>query len=158
MRTPEQNQQLLEEAYTRYAPVLLNRIFNALGDWERSEDLLHDSFLRAWDAIDRFDEQRGQINTWLTTIVINRISLELKTRSRMLYCDIEIHFASPEYRVDLIDVQAALATLPPLQQKQLMWAAHGYSCPEIVEMGGETYRMTWEHIKNFRKKLKKLVA
>jgi RNA polymerase sigma-70 factor (ECF subfamily) len=53
-----------------YSRPLWRAAFRVLGDPVASEDAVQDGFLRAWRALDRFDE-RAELSTWLYRIVIN---------------------------------------------------------------------------------------
>jgi RNA polymerase sigma-70 factor (ECF subfamily) len=55
------------EAYSR---PLWKAAFRVLGDAEAAEDAVQETFLRAWKALDRFDE-RAVLSTWLYRIAIN---------------------------------------------------------------------------------------
>lgn len=55
------------EAYSR---PLWRAAFRVLGDAAAAEDAVQDAFLRAWRALDRFDE-RAELSTWLYRIAIN---------------------------------------------------------------------------------------
>jgi RNA polymerase sigma-70 factor (ECF subfamily) len=41
----------------------------SLGDPGLAEEAVQETFLRAWRAADRFDEQLGSIRTWLFSIL-----------------------------------------------------------------------------------------
>lgn len=55
------------EAYSR---PLWKAAFRVLGDAEAAEDAVQETFLRAWKALDRFDEN-AQLSTWLYRIATN---------------------------------------------------------------------------------------
>jgi RNA polymerase sigma-70 factor (ECF subfamily) len=69
------------ELVQRYQGRIVNFIYRALGDLERSEDLAQESFLRAFRKADSFDN-RFRFSTWLYTIARNLASNELRDRSR----------------------------------------------------------------------------
>ena len=45
----------------------------ATGDRQAAEEIVQDTFLRAWRAMDRFDPQRGDVRTWLFAIARNLV-------------------------------------------------------------------------------------
>lgn len=62
----------LGELYDRYASVALATALRVVADRQLAEDLVHDSFVAVWQKIDRFDATRGNLRSWLLTIVRNR--------------------------------------------------------------------------------------
>jgi RNA polymerase sigma-70 factor (ECF subfamily) len=62
----------LGELYDRYASVALATALRVVADRQMAEDLVHDSFVAVWQKIDRFDATRGNLRSWLLTIVRNR--------------------------------------------------------------------------------------
>jgi len=69
------------ELVQRYQGRIVNFIYRALGDFERSEELAQESFLRAFRKAESFDA-RYRFSTWLYTIARNLASNELRDRSR----------------------------------------------------------------------------
>jgi RNA polymerase sigma-70 factor, ECF subfamily len=45
----------------------------ATGDVQAAEEIVQDTFVHAWRAIDRFDPQRGDMRTWLFAIARNLV-------------------------------------------------------------------------------------
>ena len=62
----------LGELYDRYASIALATAIRVVADREMAEDLVHDTFVTVWQKIDRFDAARGNLRSWLLTIVRNR--------------------------------------------------------------------------------------
>ena len=54
----------------RYSRPLWKAAWRVLGDAEAAEDAVQNAFLRAWGALDRFDE-RAELATWLYRIAVN---------------------------------------------------------------------------------------
>ncbi len=69
------------ELVHRYQGRIVNFIYRALGDFERSEELAQESFLRAFRKADSFNS-KYRFSTWLYTIARNLASNELRDRSR----------------------------------------------------------------------------
>jgi len=69
------------ELVQRYQGRIVNFIYRTLGDFERSEELAQESFLRAFRKAESFDS-RYRFSTWLYTIAKNLTSNELRDRSR----------------------------------------------------------------------------
>ena len=53
-----------------YSRPLWRAAWRVLGDAAAAEDAVQDAFLRAWRALDRFDE-RAELSTWLYRIAVN---------------------------------------------------------------------------------------
>jgi len=65
-----------------YSRPLWRAAFRVLGDPEAAEDAVQETFLRAWKALDRFDE-RAELSTWLYRIATNAaIDLRRERRRR----------------------------------------------------------------------------
>ena len=57
--------------YAAHGPELYRFAMRSLGDRGLAEEAVQETFLRAWQASDRFDEQLGSLRTWLFAIVRN---------------------------------------------------------------------------------------
>jgi len=69
------------ELVQRYSPRLLNFIYRVIGDRERAEDLVQETFIRVYRHIRRFD-QKKKFSTWVYTIASNLAKNELRNRTR----------------------------------------------------------------------------
>lgn len=69
------------EIVDRYQGRIVNFIYRSLGDYERSEELAQESFLRAYRNAANFNS-KYRFSTWLYTIARNLASNELRDRSR----------------------------------------------------------------------------
>jgi RNA polymerase sigma-70 factor (ECF subfamily) len=61
----------VREAYAAHASELYGFAVRSLGDSGLAEEAVQETFLRAWQASDRFDERLGSLRTWLFAIVRN---------------------------------------------------------------------------------------
>ncbi len=64
-----------------YSQPLWRAVYRILGDPASAEDAVQEAFLRAWRALDRFDEQ-AQLSTWLYRIAINAAIDQKRERKR----------------------------------------------------------------------------
>lgn len=73
-------------AYRRFVDSNSANVYNLalklLGDEQEAEDVLQETFLSAFRAIDRF-EGRSQLSTWLYRIAYNASLMHLRKRERM---------------------------------------------------------------------------
>src|SRR5215213_9171062 len=57
--------------YRAHGSELYRFALRSLGDSGLAEEAVQETFLRAWQAADRFDERLGSLRTWLFAIVRN---------------------------------------------------------------------------------------
>lgn len=69
------------ELAERYHVRLLNFIYRTIGDRDRAEDLVQETFIRVYRHLHRFDQSR-KFSTWAYTIAGNLAKNELRNRSR----------------------------------------------------------------------------
>jgi RNA polymerase sigma-70 factor (ECF subfamily) len=70
-----------EEIMRRYQGKIVNFIYRATGDFQRSEELAQETFMRVFRMGSRFDP-KYRFSTWIYTIARNLSSNELRDRSR----------------------------------------------------------------------------
>jgi RNA polymerase sigma-70 factor (ECF subfamily) len=74
-------QRAFGELVRRYDSRLLNFVFRTVGDRERAEDLVQETFVRVYRHLHRFDQTK-KFSTWIYTIAGNLAKNELRNRSR----------------------------------------------------------------------------
>ncbi|MBN2288833.1 MAG: sigma-70 family RNA polymerase sigma factor [Candidatus Glassbacteria bacterium] len=82
----EGQERAFSELMERYSRRIVNYVYRIIGDRDRAEDLLQDTFVRVYRNIDRFDQKR-KFSTWLYTIATNLAKNELRNagRSPLMY-------------------------------------------------------------------------
>ena len=70
-----------DELVRRYDARLVNFVHRTVGDRERAQDLVQETFIRVYRHIERFDQAR-KFSTWIYTIAGNLAKNELRNRSR----------------------------------------------------------------------------
>ncbi len=65
----------------RYDSRLLNFVYRTIGDRERAQDLVQETFVRVYRHLHRFDQTK-KFSTWIYTIASNLAKNELRNRSR----------------------------------------------------------------------------
>ncbi len=84
--------------YDLYASRLLAVCLRYVGDRATAEDLLHDTFVKAYGAIGKFVWRgEGSLRGWLERIAVNTSLELLRSRSRMSFTEIDDRRAIPEY-------------------------------------------------------------
>lgn len=76
-REPQAFQELVET----YSPRIYNLALKMLGDPDLAEDILQETFISAYRAIDRF-EGRSHVSTWLYRIAHNAVLMRLRKEKR----------------------------------------------------------------------------
>ncbi len=112
----------------RYEPMVRTMIARLLPDSEDVDELAHETFLRAWEKLDRF-ERRCKFSTWLGQIALNKARDRLRVIQRQRNtCDIEdvAHELAGDDRLDpyrqvcgqqaMAGFRRALASLSPGDQ------------------------------------------
>ncbi len=69
------------ELVDRYDNRLLNFVYRTVGDRERAQDLVQETFVRVYRHLHRFDQSK-KFSTWIYTIAGNLAKNELRNRSR----------------------------------------------------------------------------
>jgi RNA polymerase sigma-70 factor (ECF subfamily) len=78
---PEADAGTFEAAVSPYRRELLAHCYRMTGSVQEAEDIVQDTYLRAWRAFSRF-EQRSSVRTWLYRIATNACLTALARRSR----------------------------------------------------------------------------
>jgi RNA polymerase sigma-70 factor (ECF subfamily) len=65
----------------RYQSRLISFVNRMVGDFERSEDLVQETFVRVYRHVQRFDQTR-KFSTWIYTIASNLAKNEIRNRRR----------------------------------------------------------------------------
>ena len=101
-------------------------------DWGAAEDLAQEAYLRLWDHRDRLDWSRPVL-PWLL-VATRRLATDRFRRLRRILGGSSVGPTADEaIRVRWLDVQAALATLSPLERSALvMTALEGLSYDEAA--------------------------
>jgi RNA polymerase sigma-70 factor, ECF subfamily len=73
--------QELQDAVSRYLPVLYRRAHRYVGDVDDAEDAVQDALLSAYKHLDQF-KGKAKMTTWLTSIVTNSALTQLRRRPR----------------------------------------------------------------------------
>ena len=69
------------ELVDRYDTRLVNFVYRTIGDRERAQDLVQETFVRVYRHLHRFDQSK-KFSTWIYTIASNLAKNELRNRSR----------------------------------------------------------------------------
>jgi RNA polymerase sigma-70 factor (ECF subfamily) len=155
----------LRALYRTYAGELLGFALNALNDRETAEEIVQETFTRAWRHADRYDAARGTVRTWLYQIARHAI---IDSRRRASARPVSARGGDEAGRLEEIaggpsidqamlgwQVAAALARLSP-EHRQVIRLAHvrGMSVREIADAcdlpEGTVKSRTWYALRSLR--------
>lgn len=71
----------VRQAYAAHGGEVYRLAHRALGDAGAAQDVVQETFLRAWRAGDRFDPSRGSLRTWLFAIARNVVTDAARARA-----------------------------------------------------------------------------
>ncbi|MDX1685239.1 MAG: RNA polymerase sigma factor [Saprospiraceae bacterium] len=67
----QRNERGLSLLFERYSGSIMGLLIRMLNDRHIAEEVLQTTFLKAWERIDRYDENKASLHTWLYTIARN---------------------------------------------------------------------------------------
>ncbi len=76
--------------YRKYYPKLVYFTSKICNDLQRAEDISTDSFLAAFEKIEKYENNKSQFSTWLFTIAKNLALQEIKNEKKTISMDIEL--------------------------------------------------------------------
>lgn len=145
------DERALGELYDRLGTLAFSLAMALLRDAGDAEEAVGDAFAQIWRTARDFNESRGSLNAWVTTVVRSRALDRLRARRRhenvlvaATEVDVELEQAAedvaptPDVAAETaeqgLQVEAAIAALTPAQQEALRLAYfEGLSHSEIAE-------------------------
>jgi len=76
--------------YKKYYPKLVYFTSKICNDSQKAEDISTDSFLAAFEKIDKYEKEKSQFSTWLFTIAKNLALQDIKPGKKTLSLDVEL--------------------------------------------------------------------
>ena len=165
-----------QEMYETYAGRVLAVCRRYVWDADRARDLTHDTFLKAWDSLDRFRPRRvGSLGAWLSQIAAHLAVDELRREKRFVEIPDQVlkdddgirNGGSEELPVDaerlgripveeLIDL---IASLPEGYRVVFnLFCLDGYSHREIARLLGISEKTSQTQYLKARRKLAAMLA
>ena len=162
-----------QEMYETYAGRVLAVCRRYIRDPDRARDLVHDTFLQAWDSLDRFLPRRaGSLGAWLSRIAAHLAVDELRRRRPLApfdapaggiaeqVCDEEAPVDTERLRqVPVEELIELIASLPEGYRAVFnLFCLDGYSHREIARMLGITEKTSHTQYLKARRKLAAMLA
>jgi RNA polymerase sigma-70 factor, ECF subfamily len=136
----------LSALYDRYGRVAYTLAYRILGEPEAAEDVVQDAFLSAWRGAGTFKRERGNVRSWLLSIVHHRAVDLLRRRTAFRASPLEeaaeaasdLDTADEAVRsADRSSVRQALHELPEAQRRTIELAYFGgYTQSELSDLMG----------------------
>ena len=153
------------ELYEKYAPRIFTLCRRYSDSVEDAEDLLQDTFIAAFDKIDRFSYRgEGSLYAWFSRIAVNRaVDRIRKTRwSRLSLRIVEETVPEPSTEeAELIPQEKMLdfiSSLPKMKRAVFnLYCMEGYSHREIGEMLGISEKGSASMLAKARNQLKRAI-
>ena len=129
---------LYENLVNAYSPWLYHYAYRLSGEKPAAEDLVQETFLRAWRFLDSLRDE-ASAKSWLTTI-LRRENARKYERKQLQYSDVEIDSISSETiefdaRPEVSALRIALKDLPDKHREPLiLQVLEGYTLDEIAHM------------------------
>jgi RNA polymerase sigma-70 factor (ECF subfamily) len=165
--------QALNLLIDRYKDEFYRLAYRLMGNKEDAEEVLQDTFLRAYQKIGTF-EGKSKLSTWLYRICVNRCLnrreglkkfASTKTQDPAVVMGIQnvpaTHDTAAEYETAELQQQVAcaVARLKPEQRALVsLYYLQGFSCAEIGEILQRPLGTVKTHLFRARNNLKKMLA
>lgn len=76
--------------YKKYYPKLIYYTSKMCNDQQKAEDVTTESFMTAFEKIDKYEKDKSQFSTWLFTIARNIMLQEIKNQKKTVSIDVEV--------------------------------------------------------------------
>ncbi|EOS65397.1 RNA polymerase sigma factor [Oscillibacter sp. 1-3] len=147
----------MEELYQQYVQIVYRFLLSACRDPRLAEDLTQETFLRAWESLERFDHS-CRISTWLCQIAKHALYQHWEKYGRERPEEPDPRLPAPEdtetqalRRIELAEVLEAYRALgADMRRVVALRAMEGLAYKEIGEIMGKSEN--WARVTYFRAK------
>lgn len=159
MSTESDKQQRFDDLARAYSTDLYRYAMWICGNDALAKDLVQETFLRAWKALDRLKDS-GAVKSWLITILRREYARTFE-RKVPKFSDIENVVVeeeqelTPDDRTEIRLLRQGIANLAPkYREPLLMQVVMGYSCQEIADQLGISKSAVMTQLFRAREQLK----
>ena len=165
-RTLDGDARAFTELVDRHAAACLRYATRMLGDRSDAEDAAQETFLRAFKALQSYDE-RLPFRTWLFSILINRcrtaMSQRMRRERRVVFDNEALERSAVEAPQDMVELREelnkAIATLSPEQREAfLLRHVEELSYEEIMSVTGAGMSALKMRVKRACERLQQLLT
>jgi RNA polymerase sigma factor (sigma-70 family) len=103
--------------YRKYYPKLIYYTSKMCGDQQKAEDITTESFMTAFEKIDKYEKEKAQFSTWLFTIARNILLQDIKSSKKTISIDTEYDEEGTTLK-DFIQEEVSDTNLHNLNQKK----------------------------------------
>lgn len=137
---PRASDALFDEVYAQYRGPLYNYIYRLIGDRDGADDLLQETFVKVYRALDSLPEGAGR-TPWVYRIATNTCYDVLRRRKLISWLPWTRDVAEPAHGEESLDgrfaageaVHDALRQVPPaLRAPLLLHVVHGFGYADIA--------------------------
>jgi RNA polymerase sigma-70 factor (ECF subfamily) len=137
----QQSREGFNYLYRQYAPVLYGVIIKVVYDEQTAQDVLQDVFVKIWNNIGQYDNNKGRLYTWMLNIARNAGIDKLRSKGEIMNSKIQTgenvvsnleRSKSIEQSVDAIGLRKMVNNLKPEFETIVNLAYfQGYTLDEI---------------------------
>ena len=137
----QQSREGFNYLYRQYAPVLYGVIIKVVYDEQTAQDVLQDVFVKIWNNIGQYDNNKGRLYTWMLNIARNAGIDKLRSKGEIMNSKIQTgenvvsnleQSKSIEQSVDAIGLRKMVNNLKPEFETIVNLAYfQGYTLDEI---------------------------
>jgi len=135
--------------YKKYYPKLIYYTSKMCNDPQKAEDISTDSFLAAFEKIDKYEIEKAQFSTWLFTIAKNLALQSMKNDKRNISLDIEYDEEGTTMKDFITEEESDVARHDAIDKKAAVMMKHIERLKEpyksVIEMR-EIKKMSYKDI------------
>ena len=101
----------------RYQTGLIIHCENILKDRQEAEDIAQEAFIKAYDTLKQYDEDKAKFSTWLYRIATNKAIDHLRKHKRIIHIDNPEEYSDEHAEITLFDdeIQALRTAVDELE-------------------------------------------
>ena len=145
----------LEDLYKNHYKHFIYKIYPYTNSFDVSEDIVQESFVKAFGKLDQFDQKKGSLKNWFRSVLFSTLWNYKRTLKKIPYSlDIEDYLEGGDFaQFDFDGVEDGIEIENLFHRKILvMYFAFGYTYGEISKILGIGKWNVKKIIQRYRKK------